>query len=280
MLRAQDRKLAASLDEARSSFRHSGLRGDVTESALREFLSDHLPRQYTVGTGEVIDLHDGTSSQTDVVVANMDQPFRSGLHDSGLFLVEGVAAAGEIKSRLTKTDLSDTLVKAAKFKSLRNHHGVGDSRHTNPSDGRRFYESPPYFLFAYESVVATETLLGELCGAELVPGPAGAEPLLHPLDGVFVLGRGVAINYGDGQGSLQWHMPTEGGTISVPGWVWHDTDTVIAQFLIWLSGVVPTTRRVSPIAIEYLLRHMAMLRASGGQVRGGRDESLSQVYRD
>ncbi|MEV6314740.1 DUF6602 domain-containing protein [Streptomyces sp. NPDC051776] len=120
MLRSQDRKLSAALEESRSAFKHAGLRGDVVECAFREFLDRHLPRHFTVGTGEVLDLHDQTSTQTDVVVANIDQPFRSGIHDPGVFLIEGVSAAGEIKSRLTLDDLDDTLKKAAVFKKLRN----------------------------------------------------------------------------------------------------------------------------------------------------------------
>lgn len=210
----------------------------------------------------------------------MDQPFRTNPHESGLFLVEGVSAVGEIKSRLTKADLSETLKKAAQFKKLRNHHGAGDTRWTNPSDGLRFYECPPYFLFAFESAVATDTLLSELSAAELVVGPDGAQPQLPPLDGVFILGRGVAINYGDGQGALQWRQEDPAGVLtSVPGWVWRDTATVIAEFLIWLGAAAPRVNRANAIAQQYLIRHMKT-QGGGGLVHSRRDQGLSQVYRD
>ncbi|MFD7610915.1 DUF6602 domain-containing protein [Streptomyces sp. NPDC059828] len=264
MLRSQDRRLSAALAESRSAFKHAGLRGDVVECAFREFLDQHLPRHFTVGTGEVLDLRDQTSTQTDVVVANVDQPFRSGIHDPGVFMIEGVSAAGEIKSRLTLSDLDDALNKATIFKKLRNEHAKGDSRHTNDSDAARFYECPPYFLFAFESVVAVETLIERLDGAALVPGPGGADPQLRPLDGVFILERGTAVDYGDGAGALQWRvLDPDGGWTSVPGWVWRGTDTVVAEFLIWLDSTTPRTHRFAPVAQRYLIRHMETLEASG-----------------
>ncbi|MEU1408530.1 DUF6602 domain-containing protein [Streptomyces sp. NPDC005728] len=263
MLRSHEKRLAAALEESRSSFKHAGLRGDVVEFAFRDFLDQHLPRHFTVGTGEVLDLSDQTSSQTDVVVANIDQPFRSGLHEPGVFLIEGVAAAGEIKSALTIKDLDDSLKKGALFKRLRNRHTAGELLTAGESDLARFHECPPYFLFAFESVVATETLMKKLNEAPLVSGPDGAGPLLRPLDGVFVLGRGSAVDYGDGQGALQWRAAAPDGGVgaSVPGWMWRDTDTVIAEFLIWLGAVTPRQVRFSPVAVHYLIRHMQTLQA-------------------
>ncbi|MFB7089452.1 DUF6602 domain-containing protein [Streptomyces sp. NPDC056296] len=258
MLKAQDKKLAAALDESRSSFQHAGLRGDAVESAFRDFLSKHLPRHFTVGTGEVIDLGDHTSSQTDVIVANVDQPFQTGLHEPGIFLIEGVSAAGEIKSKLTLNDLNDTLNKGAKFKTLRNTTMNGTLTFTNPSDESRFYRCPPYFLFATESVVALQTLQQRLEAAMPVPSANGEGPDLPPLDAVFILGRGAALNLGDGEGDLK--ASRSDGT-RLTGWTWVEGESVIAEFLIWLTAVAPRPiRNLSP-ATDYLLRHRASLKA-------------------
>lgn len=262
MLTAQDTKLAAALIESRSTFAHAGTRGDQVEMAFRQFLDAHLPRHFTVGTGEIIDLHDTRSPQTDVVVANSDQPFRSGLHDSGLYLIEGVAAAGEIKSRLTMKDLHDTLTKGTQFKKLRHTNQVGDERMTNPSDAARFYSCPPYFLFAFETSVAISTMMETLRSASPVPVDGDRGRPLAPVDGVFILGRGCAIDYGDGEGALRWVMLDEAGAISIPGWQWRDTKTVVAEFLIWLGCVIPRVRRFGSVAPEYLIQHMQALRGA------------------
>ena len=117
MLRAMEAKLVANLEESRASFRHAGLRGGGVEASFREFLDSRLPRYLEVGTGEVIDTKDTRSGQTDVIIANEDQPIRSDRHDPTVFLIEGVAAAAEVKSRLTTSELDDSI---AKGQSLRN----------------------------------------------------------------------------------------------------------------------------------------------------------------
>lgn len=262
MLNAQDKRLAAALEESRNGFQHNGLRGDVVESAFRDFLSKHLPRHFTVGTGEVIDINDRRSSQTDVVVTNTDQPFQTGLHDPGIFIIEGVSAAGEIKSRLTVADLDDTIAKGSRFKTLRNLPNQGGITWKVGSDPDRFHRCPPYFLFATESVVAIPTLIGSLQAAPLVPPPDGEGPALSPLDAVFILGRGSAINFGDGRGTL---TATLANGERATGWQWTDNDAVIADFLIWLSSSAPRPTRFQSPAMEYLVRHRASRQQLPGQ---------------
>ena len=257
MLAGVERKLIASLEESRASFQHAGLRGDAVEASLREMLDSRLPRYLTVGTGEVIDSKDARSGQTDVVIANVDQPFRAGRDEAGVFLIEGVAAAGEVKSRLTTHELDDSIAKGSRFKRLRNGHLNNDMISTNQVDRQRFYECPPYFLVAFESVVNTDTLMTQLNNASLVLPENGQGDGLPALDAVFVLGKGCAINYAAG-GCLVFQYtngPLAGQTAI--GWSWMDREAVLVDFFLWLSATMPRVQRFGSIAIPYLLSHLA-----------------------
>lgn len=253
MLRALDSGLENDLKKSRASFRHPGTQGADAEAAVRSLLDSHLPRYLTVGTGEVIDLTDARSGQIDIVISNEEQPFRSGLHDPGVFLMEGVSAAGEVKSRLTTRRLDEAIDSAARFKKLR-----GDDIDTSTlyssagSDDGRFRQGRPFFLFAFENSIAITTLLDRIKKAERVQASDGSGEWLAPLDAVFILGKGVAIDYGDGEGALRFrNYDLE----IMPGWQWHPTnDSVIIYFLLWLNSVIPRSVSLSPITSQYLFR--------------------------
>src|SRR5438034_11850042 len=98
---AIENQLKAKLAEARASFAHGGDRGHDLERAVRCVVRDFLPRRLDVGQGEVIDSLGSRSGQTDLVIANEDHPFTFASDSPGIFFVEGVAAAGEIKTVLT-----------------------------------------------------------------------------------------------------------------------------------------------------------------------------------
>src|SRR4051794_22005754 len=88
-LAAQERVLAAALAYSRAVYEHMGNRGTSVEGAFRDFLSRHLSRSFSVGTGEVIDSHGKRSGQVDVAILNSDQPFISPMNEPGLYIVEG-----------------------------------------------------------------------------------------------------------------------------------------------------------------------------------------------
>ncbi len=255
MLRALDTELKGALEKSRASFEHRGLQGTGPESAVRSLLDLHLPRYLTVGTGEVIDQTDTRSGQIDVVIANEDQPFRNDLHEPGVFLIEGVSAAGEIKSRLTTQKLGEAIESATRFKRLRSND-VNAFHAALESDQRRFHQSRPYFLFAFENAVSTDTLLQRVASASRVQAPDGSGAPLSPLDAVFILGQGVAIDFGDGNGSLQGKYTT--GLMAgqkITNWWWDSQgDSVIILLLLWLSSVMPRFVKMSSIATEYLSR--------------------------
>jgi hypothetical protein len=249
MFRAAEKMLAASLEKARAGFQHHGIRGDAAEIAFREMLELHLPRYLAVGTGEAIDSQGGRSGQTDVVIANAEQPFRSSRDEAGVYLIEGLTAAAEVKSRLTTDELGDILEKAEEFKKLRVYDNAGDMIHCAEADRKRFYRCPPYFGFTYENSVAVRTILERLSSAEDVPAPNSADFSLPVLDALFILGKGFAINYRSGE-----TLRREDGST---GWCWNDSSNVLVDMFLWLSAVMPRVQRFQSIVIPYLAQSIS-----------------------
>lgn len=255
MLITQETRLRLALEEARHTYAHATIKGNEVEQAFRDFLSDHLPAYWSVGTGEAVDLSGKRTRQLDVVVSNEDQPFRSPIHDASLFFIEGMAAAGEVKSNLTREELRRAASVGTSLKALRNTHQNGDIVQSNPSDRERFYECPPFFVIAFESSMSGESIIQQL--SELPPVSAdGSEVVLNPIDAVFILGSGAAINYGDGQGALQFVTKRDNGEkFSLPGWVWEgQQQAVLVTFLTWLSATAPRVRRFVNIGTDYLMK--------------------------
>lgn len=227
------------MEEARGRLQQAGNRGDVAEHALRQFLSTHLPRAFDVGHGEVIDSFGERSRQMDVVITTPDHPYRHPSEEPGMFIVEGVLAAAEVKTRLTAEEVRDAVQKAASFKKLRKHHLSGSEVFANPSTQKRWVEGPsPFFVFAYESEMAVSTLLDMLSG---LASDAW-------IDAIFVLGRGAAVDYGDGQGTL--HIRLRDGT-DVTGWAWAEGQPSVLSLLTWLHSLPRVMHRQSPY-INYL----------------------------
>lgn len=262
MLAAQEDKLRLSLEHARGSFEHSGTKGADVERAVRLFLSDHLPRYLDVGTGEAIDRNDARSGQLDIVITNEDQPFRSSCHEPGLFVIEGIAAAGEVKSTLTTTTLEEASNSGARFKALRNEHLEGDAIFAQKADLHRFIDCPPFFVLAFESSISDSTLLQRLRDMPLVAVP-GRHGLLAPIDGVFILGKCSAIDFGDGQGALRFEY-TDGPSVGhgAAGWLLLEGASTLLYLLLWLNVTMPRVKRFGSVSAHYFAQ---ALKAVGGR---------------
>jgi hypothetical protein len=238
-------QMTAKLDEIRATFAHAGDKGTSAEDSFREFLREYLPRRLAVGHGEIVDLKGERSRQTDVVIVSEDHPFTFTPDLPGLFFIEGVCGAGEVKTTLTASELGKALESSCQFKRLEPQPAAG-MVHSNPSDLERFYKCPPWFLVAFESQL---TLAAIAERTKQFTRDEGLEPT-RLLDAVFVLGRGWVINFGDGKGSFQ--LRTAKGQ-SATGWVDKESDCVLFDLLAWLSSVMPRMIRLDPILPHYLV---------------------------
>jgi hypothetical protein len=248
ILHSVEQQMSAQLSEIRAKFTQSGDKGTSIEDVFRTFLRQYLPRRLAIGHGEIIDRNSSRSGQTDVVVVNDDHPFTFTPDKPGIFFIEGVSAVGEVKTVLNSTHLNSIIAASRKFKALRITHAKGTMIHTNPSDRERFYTCPPYFLFAFESELSFPTIIDTLNAAA---PDITAQP--YPLvDAVFVMNKGWAVNFGDGQGGFQFVTP-EGKPMS--GWVWQPAEFVLFECLAWLSAVMPHMVRYEPVIIGYMIPH-------------------------
>lgn len=114
------------LDKARLESNHSLTIGEQTEAAVRSTLRGYLPASYSVGHGHIYDAYGDGCQQTDVVITNPDHPLSFPEDRAGTYVVDGVAAVGEVKAKLTTKDLDDCIRKGTRFKVLRLTGSEGD----------------------------------------------------------------------------------------------------------------------------------------------------------
>jgi hypothetical protein len=91
---------------AAEAYSHSGTKGSVRETLIRELFRPLLPADVGVGTGQIVSVSGQCSNQMDVVLYDKSllPPL---LHDyqTGVFPIESVLYTIEIKSTLTKEGL-------------------------------------------------------------------------------------------------------------------------------------------------------------------------------
>ena len=247
VLEPADHRLRLALDFARARPGHAASKGALLESELRRILADHLPRALGVGQGEVVDSLGNRTGQVDLLITNEHQPFRWGADVPGIHIIEGVSAGGELKSTFGTKELADVLDKGARFKRLRYRaHAGAEVAGRHDADLARFHESPPFLVLALETSVATGTLLDRLADSPTVPAPDGKGAPQDPVDAVFLLDRGVALNLGNGNGQIKFVGANDE---PIPGWVFYESHTVLAEMLTWVYRVMPrySMRSSTPI---------------------------------
>jgi len=227
------------LNEIRKLHSNSSSKGSVIENIFREFLRRYLPLNCRIGTGEIIDSFGKRSAQTDIVVANQYHPFCSEDAPS-LYFIEGINAVGEIKMQLTSEHLKSTIANSARFKQLRSKPGKNSLSSATDSDVRRYFETPPFFLFAFESQLDLTTIF------ETIKREAASTPTV---DALFILDKGYIVNVGDGLGL---YRQLDGSGKPIAGWAINESVSVLFDCLSWLSIVMPRIIRFEPILIYYL----------------------------
>lgn len=112
--------MLADFERVRKSMPHYGTSGQEAEDILIKFLNDHLPRRFAASSGFVIDAENTLSKQCDVLVYDAENSpiYRAG--DRGLILPsDSIASVIEVKSKLTKSQLKDSVEKIASVKRLK-----------------------------------------------------------------------------------------------------------------------------------------------------------------
>ena len=193
------------------------------------------------------------SRQMDVIVADEEQPFQVNINDPAqLMIIEGVSAAAEVKTTLTKPELQDCLKKGHSFKALEAVLGkatmlASPTLYGNPnSDLLRFYFHRPFFAFAYEGAIDSGTLIEMLSEDER----SREHDVVPSLDAVFILDKGFALNLWDGNSAFRFQSETHE---VVTGWYWFgDPDRTLLGLLLWLHTTMPRFAIRSAPMLGYL----------------------------
>lgn len=159
---------------------HNGLKGTARERFIHEFLESSFPKKFVFGSGEIFDSKGSSSPQSDIVIYDETMPV---LHHGGgvsQFMAEGVLAHVEVKTSLDKSEIAESLTKAARISSL--HFGVMPNMTVGKMRG-----SIPSFVVSYAGP-SKETFKSHVVNFYT------ANPTAKKVAGVFVLEQGyVAI---------------------------------------------------------------------------------------
>jgi hypothetical protein len=98
--------------------RHSGDRGENREQDLRDFLGKHLPNRYGVTKGEIITRAGEHSHAADIIIFDAINCPVLYSHHTAVLPVEGVYGVIGVKSKLSKSELQDSVKKIERFKKL------------------------------------------------------------------------------------------------------------------------------------------------------------------
>jgi len=143
------------------------------------------------GAGLVVDHTGGTSQETDVVIFDkFHVPAVLYKSNEGYFPIEGVYYDGEIKSRLTRTELLDAI---QKFRSLRTLNPLPNAH------GQRQW--PARFIFAWSSDLAGNDIESELDRYINADEQALTDPAATI---ICVAGKGYCCVLRNADGTMSW----------------------------------------------------------------------------
>ncbi|MCV7239802.1 DUF6602 domain-containing protein [Mycolicibacterium celeriflavum] len=268
ILATVEQELQTALAKARLESEHGTTIGDGAEDAVRNMLRSYLPSGYGVGKGIVYDAFGDGSRQSDVVITNSDHPLSFPDGKSGTYVVDGVAAAGEVKSCLDIPKRDDAITKGTAFKQVRMTVNESDRVVTATEQAymKQIGMVPPYFVVAFDNKVAPDTMGERLEKAGLIEPPAGksmgeqdwANTPQPPLDVICILGKGVWLYVRPNNPlgiRVGFEKPDGSKTVreDLSGWAFVKTDAPLVLTLAWLNAAMPRVFRGQSVFSPYLI---------------------------
>ena len=251
ILEQESTRMMSELTTIREKFHQGGNRGHEAEATLREFLRRYLPVYNHVGHGEVFNKDGRRSRQTDIIVTNEEHPpLYNDWERAHSFIIEGVAAGGEVKTALqSASDLRDAFDKGMEFKRVLAQPQPKSIVHATNEDIRRFVNRRPFFAFFFESKVEIEAIKHHLEQWE-----TELRDVERPIiDAVFVLSTGSIINFGQGDGVLSVRL-SDGTNARGYQVEPEPKDRVLPSLLLWMFTSMPRMKMWVPPIVDYLLK--------------------------
>jgi hypothetical protein len=113
-------RLRVDFESARASRFHAAKTGDEVEEILRAFLNDHLPQRFRVASAFLVDSENSASKQCDIAIYDaINSPILRYNPQQQILPVDHVAAVIEVKSSLSKAELTDAYANIASAKALK-----------------------------------------------------------------------------------------------------------------------------------------------------------------
>lgn len=166
---------------------HAVTTGSLREGIVRKFLKPHLPKQFDIKSGIIIDSQGHRSAQQDCIIIDTRLPtIDLGSDTHGIFLAESVIATIEVKSDLTSDELRGTMESIAKTNKLKRN---GFLWYRKGPVAMQFQTPVPIlsYIIAYDGATL-ETLSNAAIAVANERQDGGLVP-----DGICVLTKGVIL---------------------------------------------------------------------------------------
>jgi hypothetical protein len=207
ILKSIAEKLAIDFKYMSSEIEHRVSKGRVREVELvAEFLNKYLPNSVGLSHGEIVATTGETSSECDVVVYDSQRcPVLLDKADFRIFPIECVYGVLEVTSVLSEGKLEEDARKIGKVKRLPKkafEAQGGAIRNVTKLYDKEWEHFPAVgFIFAYDSadLVQLRNRLEEV---------QGDLPVNERVDSVWVLGKGMIVNWDDCTSKIS-HTPTK-----------------------------------------------------------------------
>lgn len=140
-------RMKSDFDKTTKLVSHPVVKGSARENALMKYLRPHIPDKYEFSEGIVIDSFDHQSKQIDIIIHDRNTtPFLQDRDLVNIIPIESVYAIIEVKSMLTKEELSKCIDNVKSVRSLKQNTITGQA---SPTLG---------FVFAYDSDSSLDTV--------------------------------------------------------------------------------------------------------------------------
>lgn len=249
---SQERSLSESFARIRKTHSDSDVKGGANEGTVTEFLRRHISAASIISNVQIIDSNGSASGEIDVCVCNADQPFAP--QPGQIVIAEGVDFVVQVKATLTTKEIERLVKNCESVKQLIRKSNSHDTVLVAEADIPYYADRIPYFVFAFESELSFDTA-SESLHAELSKISFELQP-----DAVFVLGRGVFLNFRDGKG-FTWLKEGE----SLTGLFALQTDRILTEFITYILRVVPRFIRHQSPLLHYLPSEQALFYPSNNE---------------
>jgi hypothetical protein len=247
-----EKELSTALDRARAEADHAGIKGDKVEIATRKVLRNRMPPNLRIGEGSVYDSFGDETGQTDIIVANGEQPFTFPVGRIRRICHRGCGGSRRGQVEIDRRRTEGLHQEGNNIQAPRQIVGATDRVLNRSPYTTETSLLPPFFVIAHEPGMTVQTLLQELHGTPPVPVPEGKDfpndSPQPPLDAVCILDQGVAVNQRSGQGpSFQISVDDK----PFPGWIFMENDAPLAITLGWLHMAMPRILRAYSVVGQY-----------------------------